>query len=74
MKTLREEFKKEADCHNYCTKEAEKRILQKDYIGAAVFLENSVRSLKEMDKLMKQKQDLESGKIPIKVQQMRGRY
>lgn len=74
MNTLTDQFKEEARCHNYCSKEAEKRIKSKDFIGAAVFLENAVRSLKEMEKLQKQKQDLENGKITITVQQLGGRF
>lgn len=74
MKSLEEQFKEEVDCHNYCMKEAEKRMKKNDFIGAAVFLENATRSLKEMDKLQKQKQDLETGKITITVQQLGGKF
>lgn len=74
MKTLTDQFKEEANCHNYCSKEAEKRIKERDFIGAAVFLENAVRSLKEMDKLSRQKQNLDNGKVTITVQQLGGRF
>lgn len=73
MKSLQEQFKEEAECHNYCTGEAEKRIKQRDYIGAAVFLENASRSLKEMDKLQKDFADLSEGKITIQAIQLGGR-
>ncbi len=63
MKTLRERFKEEADCHNYCVKESDKRIKERDYIGAAVFMENAARSLKEMEKIKVEMEDLRNGKV-----------
>lgn len=74
MKTLNEQFKDEVDCHNYCMKEAEKRMKKNDFIGASVFLENVQRSLKEMDKLQKEFADFSEGKVTITVQRLGGRF
>lgn len=73
MKSLEEQFNEEVECHNYCMKEAEKRMKKNDFIGASVFLENVQRSLKEMDKLQKEFADLSEGKVTIQVTQLGGR-
>lgn len=65
MKTITEQMDDETRCANYCADEANKRIVNNDYIGAAIFLENVTRSLKELDKLQKQKEDLKNGKVSI---------
>ena len=70
MKSLMERFKEEVRCHNYCMKEAEKRVKKKDYIGAAVFLENVTRSLREMEELKKEMEDSKNGKVTITVTQL----
>ncbi len=63
MKALKEYFSEEARCYGYCIKESEKRIKDKDYIGAAVFMENAARSLKEMEKIKVEMEDLKNGKV-----------
>ena len=65
MKSLKEEFSEEARCYGYCIKESEKRIKDKDYIGAAVFMENAARSLKEMENIKAEMDDLKNGKVKI---------
>lgn len=65
MKSIEEQMSDEIRCTNYCAEEANKRLEKDDYIGAAIFLENVTRSLRELDKLQKQREDLKNGKIRI---------
>lgn len=73
MKTLQAQFYEEVRCHDYCMKEAQKRIKKEDYIGAAVFYENVSRSLKEMAKIKQEMEDLRNGKVTITASVLRRR-
>lgn len=65
MKSIEEQMSDEIRCTNYCAEEANKRLEKDDYIGAAIFLENVVRSLKELDSLQNEREDFKNGKIRI---------
>lgn len=72
MRTLQYRFTEEARCHDYCMKEARKRIDKEDYGGAAVFYENVSRSLFEMSKIKQEMRDLQNGKVTITATDFRG--
>lgn len=73
MKTLLEQYKEEISCHDHCIKLAARHTKQRNWKEAAIYLEDAAKSLKEMDRLREEKQDLEDGKITITVQQLRGK-
>lgn len=73
MRTLQYRFKEEVRCHDYCMKEARKRIDKEDYGGAAVFYENVARSLFEMSKIKQEMEDLQNGKVTITATILHGR-